>query len=254
MRVNRAKFIRKYLRFFKVVYGIDAPYNVILDGNFIFQGIKHKIDMEERLGKLLQGAEVRIYVQRSILKELETIGEKATASLEWARKFCEIIEDNDFEGDLPSNKLRTMIDALKHEKLEAGRRRKHYIVATQDKDLRSALGSLPGVPLIYLNKVTLVLERPSDASKNKSMEMEVSKESLSTSESDIVSTVKLTKGVTVIGSDDSVTTASTASKERRKRKATSANPLSSLAPTKDSANTKRRKIDKFKRKKGGPRL
>ena len=30
MRVNRAKFVRKYLRFFKIVYGLSAPYDVRL--------------------------------------------------------------------------------------------------------------------------------------------------------------------------------------------------------------------------------
>jgi rRNA-processing protein FCF1 len=42
---------------------------------------------------------------------------------------------------------------------------RRYLVASQDKDLRNSLGYVPGVPLIYLNKVTLVLEPPSQTSK-----------------------------------------------------------------------------------------
>jgi rRNA-processing protein FCF1 len=42
---------------------------------------------------------------------------------------------------------------------------KRYFVATQDKDLRLALSNLPGVPLVYINKVILVLEPPSSTSK-----------------------------------------------------------------------------------------
>ena len=41
---------------------------------------------------------------------------------------------------------------------------KGYFVATQDRELRSGLGCIPGVPVLYLNHVTLVLEAPSRAS------------------------------------------------------------------------------------------
>ena len=88
MRVNRSKFIRKYLRFFRVVFGFAPRFNVkleaymlaiacllsylicppllfspqvILDSNFIFAGLKYKIDIRERLQKLLQHDDVRIF-------------------------------------------------------------------------------------------------------------------------------------------------------------------------------------------------
>lgn len=44
--------------------------------------------------------------------------------------------------------------------------KKKYFIATQDKDIRQAVGNLAGVPTLYFNKVTLVLESPSEASKN----------------------------------------------------------------------------------------
>ena len=34
MRVNKAKFIRKYLKFYKVVFRIESPYNVRLFERF----------------------------------------------------------------------------------------------------------------------------------------------------------------------------------------------------------------------------
>lgn len=45
-------------------------------------------------------------------------------------------------------------------------KKKRYFVATQDQELRRALAYIPGVPLIYLNKVTLVFETPSQSSLN----------------------------------------------------------------------------------------
>jgi hypothetical protein len=43
-------------------------------------------------------------------------------------------------------------------------KKKRFFVATQDQELRRILSHTPGVPLIYLNKVTLVLESPSRSS------------------------------------------------------------------------------------------
>lgn len=48
---------------------------------------------------------------------------------------------------------------------------KNYFIASQDKDLRMRVGSVPGVPIIYLNKVTLVLEPPSQDSRDFSKEV-----------------------------------------------------------------------------------
>ena len=99
MRLNRAKFIRKYLRFFRVVFNLVPRYNVsfaslylpiictsiltfhikpvliqiILDGNFIFGAIKFHVDIEERLRKLLQN-EIKLFILRSSIQELEGLG------------------------------------------------------------------------------------------------------------------------------------------------------------------------------------
>ena len=49
--------------------------------------------------------------------------------------------------------------------------RKHYFVVTQDTELRATLGARPGIPLLYLNKVTLVLEPPSGQSQEHNKEV-----------------------------------------------------------------------------------
>ena len=49
---------------------------------------------------------------------------------------------------------------------------KKYFVATQDKELRQILGSRTGIPLIYLNNVTFVLEPPSNYSKEASKKVQ----------------------------------------------------------------------------------
>lgn len=181
MRVKRAKLVRKYLRFFKIVYGIQPPYNVILDGNFIFTAIKLKLDIRDRVGKLLQGEEVKYFITQSILDELQSIGSKGKESHDFACKFCEVVNDRHFAGVDGTERLRSLLNEscevlnlllddplalifnLGSDSSKKGK--KMYFVASQDKDLRTSIGTIAGVPIIYLNAVTFVLEPPSASSR-----------------------------------------------------------------------------------------
>jgi U3 small nucleolar RNA-associated protein 23 len=51
----------------------------------------------------------------------------------------------------------------------------NYCIATQDIDLRKHLRKIPGVPLIHINRSVVVLEPPSQATKNKISDLEKAK-------------------------------------------------------------------------------
>ena len=99
MRLSRAKFIRKYLRFYRVIFNLVPQYNIILDGNFIFAALKYKLDIRERLQKLLQNEGTRLFILKTSLDELESLGEKAKMSVDFAKVYCEIIDDSDIVGE-----------------------------------------------------------------------------------------------------------------------------------------------------------
>lgn len=280
MGVKKGKVTRKYLKFYKIVFDINGPYHVILDGNFIFQALKYKIVIIDRLSKLLNEEEVKLHVQRSVLDELKSVGEKTKDSFEFANKLCTVIEDGDIEGSTPAAKLVAMLENLIEEKRKtaaaaSGGRAKggpalKYMVATQDKDLRTKLAHVPGTPLLYFNKVSIVLEPPSDTSRSYSDSIERLKVSAQTFELEVANSLKQSKskrsivGLPVDGlsdgggggggvsneDEDSSSKAMSEAKIRRKRKAVNANPLSSQKASKDSQNTKRRKLSKY-RKSGG---
>lgn len=105
MRVNRAKMVRKYLRFFRLVYQISAPYNILLDGNFIFAALKNKINISDRVGKMLQGESIKLFILKSAIDELRSIGAKGADALEFALRECSVLEDSDIAGDTPFDKL-----------------------------------------------------------------------------------------------------------------------------------------------------
>ena len=247
MRVNRAKQIRKHLRFYKIICGISRPYHVILDGNFIFAALKVKLDLRERVNKMLQltgGESATFYITRSGLEELRSLGEKASAAVEYAESYCLEIKDDEFAGEeLVHNKLIKFLENMKLNPSDT--RSKSYFVASQDKDLRSSINSrVPGVPLIYLNKVSVVLEPPSEASRNFNKRVEGTKSSMSAAEQTIVNEIKLHEAKR----EEARLAKELLQKklERNKKKATAANPLSCKKADASSKTSKKRKSEKYR--------
>ena len=120
--------------------------------------LKNKVDIRERLLKLLQVPKnIELFILLSAYNELESLGDKGYTSIEFVKKFCTIIDDNNINGNTPAEKTRIILDIIRMERLNnPSLKGKKYMVATQDKDLRNKIGDIPGVPIIYLNKVTLV--------------------------------------------------------------------------------------------------
>ena len=105
---------------------------IILDGNFIFAAIKFHVDIQERLGKLLQGEEIRLFILKSSMRELEKQGSKAASSLTFARSFCEPLDDDASVGETIEEKVFHFISCTREEAKMNSKARK-YIFATQDK-------------------------------------------------------------------------------------------------------------------------
>jgi hypothetical protein len=139
---------------------------------------------------------------------------------------------------------------------------KHYFVATQDNDFHEALDRIPGIPILYLNKVTLVLSNMSRASKAFSSQVKTSFQlcflvslsfqaedvstSLSNDEEKVLSKINSLssgkKNVSIISEVEGVSVQS-----RKKKKAASPNPLSHLTPQEDSVKSKKKKVSRFRK-------
>jgi U3 small nucleolar RNA-associated protein 23 len=276
MRINRSKASRRVLRLYKLLFGIESPYNVILDGNFIFTALKSKIDIVERVKRLLHeyDAELHLFVLKSVLTELKELGDKGSESLSFIRRCCREIDDSAIEGLTVSDRtikfLKNNRDEIKNANAASAavvaaagtesasssgaaavtastvpavssKHHRHYCVATQDMRLRTKLGKLAGVPLIYLNKVIMVLEPLSDHSRRNGRVSEEAKSLLSETESSIV------QSIARAAPQEEEEEVVAPQQVRRKRKAAAANPLSSRPASEDSNRSKRKKADKFRR-------
>ncbi len=108
--------------------------------------------------------------------------------MQFAKQYCQITEDGVISGATAAEQLQAFLgetvfansyfpseiksmllcavfDLLVSSENRSSINGRKFFVATQDTELRSRLRSLPGTPLIYLNKVIMVLEPPSDQSK-----------------------------------------------------------------------------------------
>jgi rRNA-processing protein FCF1 len=67
--------------------------------------MKNKVDLVNRLRKLLQDDEVVVHITRSSLNELTSVGEKTREAVSFANEFCRIIEDGHCAGETAADKL-----------------------------------------------------------------------------------------------------------------------------------------------------
>lgn len=76
-----------------------------MDGNFIFAGLKYKLDIRERIQKLLQNEETKLYILKSSMAELQSMGEKASDCMEFAKSYCEVLNDEGTFGETIVDKI-----------------------------------------------------------------------------------------------------------------------------------------------------
>jgi rRNA-processing protein FCF1 len=179
MKVKKAKNIRKYLRFYKIIFGITDPYHVLLDGNFIFAALKFKLPIIDRLKAMLQGCDFRLYALQSAYDELVKAGKSCLESAEFLQENCIKLDDKTVPGANAGEKLLAFLGkyvskfafcghivfADSNSKDIHSKGHKHFFVATQDRESRLAVNRMPGIPTMYLSQVVLVMEAPSDASR-----------------------------------------------------------------------------------------
>mmetsp|Transcript_1414 Transcript_1414/g.1924 ORF Transcript_1414/g.1924 Transcript_1414/m.1924 type:complete len:250 (-) Transcript_1414:232-981(-) len=152
MRILRAKNIRKQLRFYRINYGIHPPFKVLLDGNFIFSCLKVKMDILDRLIKLLQESRCQLFVPKAVIDELKSLGPKFDASYEFALSQEQPADDSPKENISASDSIEEIIGRTNENK---------YLVCTQDEELCGKLRKIAGTPIIHVQRALLILEQPS---------------------------------------------------------------------------------------------
>ncbi len=86
---------------------------ILLDGNFIFACLKFKIDIVDRLEKLLQSGKVKLFILKSVLDEMKLVGQATVSSVDFAEQQCVILNDNATDNQTPIEKYLEYLSMLK---------------------------------------------------------------------------------------------------------------------------------------------
>ncbi|KAI9281334.1 Fcf1-domain-containing protein, partial [Umbelopsis sp. AD052] len=164
MRAKRQKVYKRAMHSYQTAFGFRTPYQILLDGDFVQEGLNNKIYMKDILPSTLMGPTKQLITSCAIA-ELRSKGDDFSgaviASKRFERRRCRHVE--------PVSSAQCIKEIIDKDNPH------NYCIASQDADLRKFLRSVPGVPLIHINRSVVVLEPPSKATKIKMAQLEKAK-------------------------------------------------------------------------------
>jgi U3 small nucleolar RNA-associated protein 23 len=207
MRITRHKTFKKALRFFKAAFDLVDPYHVILDPSFIDSSVCAKINPKEDLAKLLAGR-VTPMVTECIMCHLRKNGRSKTEALLFGKSCYRLKCGHDGKNPLsPTDCVLAQLDKENP---------RHFLVATQEDDLKARSRVVPGTPVLSIHGSLLMLESPSNESRKAAEHRELKRKLPKLSE----------KPECDDGSSNSDTDTVDQSKAHKKRRKSGPNPLS----------------------------
>ncbi|SCZ88914.1 BZ3500_MvSof-1268-A1-R1_Chr1-1g00822 [Microbotryum saponariae] len=164
MRQKRVKSYRKVMQMYQSSFKFREPYQLLVDAEFVNAIVAQKLDLQARLTDVLQ-ATLKPMITQCCMQVLYDLGPSAQPSVELAKEF-ERRKCNHLKARPAEECLTAM----------AGKDNPHrYVIATQSLDLRKHLRTVPGLPIVYLNRSVVLLESPSDQTMKKKLAMENAK-------------------------------------------------------------------------------
>ncbi|XP_065829701.1 rRNA-processing protein UTP23 homolog [Oscarella lobularis] len=162
MRVKRRKHAKKILSFYHNAFRLREPYQVLVDGTFTQAALQTKINIKEQLPKYLDGS-VLLVTTRCILAEAKEIGSRLHGALLILERYqCRKCGHQRGDKLVPAAECIKSLVGLNNEH--------HYIIASQDQELKGGLRQISGVPLLHITHNAIMLENPTPLSRQKAEE------------------------------------------------------------------------------------
>lgn len=175
----------------------------------IFLIFQEQINIREQVPKYLN-SQVKLLTTRCIIIETEKVAKKTHGALTILKQYG--IHECGHKDPIAGSKCILSMTGKKNDK--------HYILATQDRDLQEKMRERAGVPLLYLHNKSPTLEKPSKLSHTKADQVLESNQNLFISETqnEMLKTMKKALGVEEKGEESKVV--------MKKKKVRNPNPLS----------------------------
>ena len=135
---------------YKNNFGFREPYQVLLDGTFCQVALAHKVNIQDQLPRYLSG-QCKLLTTACVIEETKRLGKPIHGAYLIVSQFP--VHDCGHEKPLSASKCLSsfIIDTNNKD---------HYIVATQDHNLRNKISKSAVCPLLKLANNALVIEKP----------------------------------------------------------------------------------------------
>ncbi|KIW04154.1 uncharacterized protein PV09_04961 [Verruconis gallopava] len=162
MKAKRAKQYRKLMQQYAFSFGIREPYQVLLDAAIIQDADRFAMDLVKGLERTLCG-KVKPMITQCCMRHLYNSTPKNEALIEQAKTF-ERRRCNHHLLEEPLSTLKCLSSVV--DPKEQNVNKHHYVIASQDEDVRAKMRSIPGVPQIYIKRSIMILEPMAGASED----------------------------------------------------------------------------------------
>ncbi|KAL5614669.1 hypothetical protein BROUX41_004765 [Berkeleyomyces rouxiae] len=166
MRGKRSKQYRKLVAQYQMAFGFREPYQVLVDAEIIKDCHRQKMDLVGGLQRTLHAKEIKPMITQCCMRHLYAAKNEpgmaaviSYAQNDFLRAFCGHHPDKHPEPLSSADCMGSMVDGK-----DTGRNAKHYVVATQDQDVRRLMRSIKGVPLIFERRGVIIMEPMADVS------------------------------------------------------------------------------------------
>lgn len=156
MRQKRAKAYRKQMNIYLHTFKFREPFQTIVDDELVLNCDKAQFDLVKGLERTIQ-AEAKPMITQCCMQALYATDNQRAIDMakRFERRRC----------NHPPKDPKPLAECIESIVNIDGLNKHRYVVASQSTRLRRRLRSVPGVPLIFMNRSVMVMEPASDSSK-----------------------------------------------------------------------------------------
>ncbi|XXQ30040.1 PIN domain-containing protein [Plasmodiophora brassicae] len=159
MKLTRQKRFRRFLRFYQMNYGLEPPYVLIVDSDFIMAALRGKIHLKEQIPKLMQD---RCFprVSTCTMNMLKSRGEDCSGAFIVAKRFDRVQCGH---AKNSTDEAACIADVLRKTTLGSS-----ACAGVQNTDLRIRLRCQSySIPILYISGQVPILEAPASIAVGK---------------------------------------------------------------------------------------
>ena len=149
-------FVTQILHSYQITHHIVPPYKVACDGEFLQAALAGQIMLREQMPKMLQEERTTCYVTPCIDNWLRLKGGPYSGALHIAKSLPHLKCRHEKGFVRPFECIKHLVNNGNPDRL---------LIAAQDEPIRKLIRHTPGVPLILIHGSTMLMESPTDTTK-----------------------------------------------------------------------------------------